>query len=80
MVCSYPHLSRKTCQKCGEGVQGKKKTPVGKKCPLKTVALAVKMKCMAKVKQPEVARVELKAGRGLHRPEKSRWSAGGIEK
>ena len=32
----------KTCQKCGKGVQGKK-TPAGKKFPLKTIALAVKM-------------------------------------
>ena len=28
-------LVTKTCQKCWEGVQGKK-TPIGKKCPLKT--------------------------------------------
>ena len=39
-----------------------------------------KMKSLANVKQPKVARVELRAGRGLHRTEKSRWSAGGIEK
>ena len=56
--------------------------PVGKKHPLKTVALAVKLsrKSLAKVKQAKVARVELRAGGGLHRPEKPGWSAGGKEK
>ena len=48
------------------------KTPVGKKRPLKTVVLAVKLcrKILAKEKQPKVARVELRAGGGLHGPEK----------
>ena len=73
MGCSCTHLSHKTCPKCGEGVQGKK-------CLLKTVALAVKMKSLAKVKQPKVARVELRAGGGLHGPEKPEWRAGGMEK
>ena len=61
--------------KMGEGVQGKKH-------PFKTVALAVKLwrKSLAKVKQPKVARVELRAGGGLHGPEKPGWSAGGKEK
>ena len=54
----------------------------GKKRPLKTVALAVKLwrKSLAKVKQPEVARVELRAGGGFHDPEKPGWSACGKEK
>ena len=45
---------------------------MGKKCPLKTVALVVKLswKSLAKVKQPKVARVELSAGGGIHGPEK----------
>ena len=34
--------SQKRGKKCGEGVQGTK-TSVGKKCPLKIVALAVKI-------------------------------------
>ena len=41
---------------------------MGKKYSLKTVALAVKIKSLkklAKVKQPKVARVELRAGGGL---------------
>ena len=33
-----------------------------------------------KSKQPKVARVELKAGGGLHEPENPGWSASGIEK
>ena len=55
---------------------------MGKKRPLKTVALAVKLwrKSLAKVKQPKVARVELRAGGGLYGPEKPGWSAGGKEK
>ena len=56
---------------------------MGKKYSLKTVALAVKIKSLkklAKVKQPKVARVELRAGGGLHGPEKLGWSAGGKEK
>ena len=48
--------------------------PVGKKFDLKTVAY------LAKVKQPKVARVELRAGGGLHRPGKSGRSASGKEK
>ena len=32
------------------------------------------------VKQPKVARVELRAGGGLYRPEKPGWSASGMEK
>ena len=76
-----PHLSHKTCQKCREGLQGKR-APVRKKCPLKTVALVVKLrrKSLAKAKQPKVARVELRAGGGLNGPEKPGWSAGGMEK
>ena len=56
--------------------------PAGKKCPLKTVAIAVKLwrKNLAKVKQTKVARVELRAGGGLHGSEKPGWSAGGKEK
>ena len=59
--------------------------PVSKKIPLKTVAHAVKWDKQAtkrpgKSKQPEVAKIELRAGGGLHRPEKPSWSAGGIEK
>ena len=55
---------------------------MGKKCPLKTVALAVKLwqKSLAKVKQSKVARVELRASGGLHVPEKPGWSADGMEK
>ena len=56
---------------------------MGKKCSLKTVALEVKIKSLkklAKVKQPKVARVELRAGGGLYRPEKPGWSASGMEK
>ena len=48
---------------------------MGKKCPLKTVALAVEL--WKKVKQPKVARLELRAGGGLHGPEKPGWIAGG---
>ena len=33
-----------------------------------------------KVKQLKVARVDLRAGGGLHGPEKPGWSAGGREK
>ena len=73
--------SQMRAKKCGEGVQGKK-APMGKKYTLKTVALAVKMwrKNLAKIKQPKEATVELRAGGGLYRPEKPRWSAGGKEK
>ena len=48
---------------------------MGKKCPLKTVALAVKLsrKSLAKVKQPKVARAELIVGGGS---EVRRW--GGV--
>ena len=55
---------------------------MGKKRTLKTVALAVKLwrKNLEKVKQPKVARVELRAGGGLHEPEKPAWSADGKEK
>ena len=49
--------------------------PVGKKRPLKTVALVVD----GKVKQLKVARVELRAGEDLHRLEKPGWSAGSLE-
>ena len=41
---------------------------MGKKYSLKTVALAVEIKSLkklAKVKQPKVARIELRAGGGL---------------
>ena len=67
------------------GRSARQKTPVGKKCPLKTVALAVKRDKLVtekpgKSKQPKVARVEFRTGGGLHRPEKPGWSAGGIEK
>ena len=55
---------------------------VGKKCSLKTVALEVILwrKSLAKVKQLKVARVDLRAGGGLHGLEKPGWSAGGREK
>ena len=49
---------------------------MGKKCPPQTVALGVD----GKAKQSKVARVELRAGGGLHGPEKLGWSAGGMEK
>ena len=53
-----------------------------KKCLLRTVALAVKLcrKSLAKIKQPKVARVELRAGGCFHWSEKPGWSAGGKEK
>ena len=62
-------------------MQGKE-TLVGKKCPLKTVALKVKMwrKSLAKVKQPKVVRVGLRAGGRLREPEKPGWIASGKEK
>ena len=50
--------------------------PVGKKRPLKTVALVVD----GKVKQLRVARVELRTGGDLHRLAKPGWSAGSLEK
>ena len=55
---------------------------MGKKRPLKTVALAIKMgrKSLAKVKQPKLARVEFRAGVGLQGPEKPGWTAGSMEK
>ena len=55
---------------------------MGKKCLLRTVALAVKLcrKSLAKVKQPKAATVELIAGGCLHGSEKPGWSAGGREK
>ena len=53
---------------------------MSKKFPLKTVGLAVKMKSLAKVKQPKVARVELRVRGSLHGPEKPGWSVSGIEK
>ena len=64
------------------GRSARLKTPVGKKCPLKTVALAVKLwwKSLLKVKQRKVARVELRAGGGLDGLDKPGWSAGGREK
>ena len=46
--------------------------PVGKKCPLKTIALVVD----EKEKAIKIVRVELRAGGGLHGPEKPGWSAG----
>ena len=49
---------------------------MGKKCPLKTVALAVDKK----KKQSKVVGVELRAGGGLHEPEKPGWSAGDMVK
>ena len=57
----------------------------GKKSPLKTIELAVKRDKLvtdkpSKSKQPEVARIEFRAGGGLHGPEKLRCSASGIEK
>ena len=48
--------------------------PVGKKFALKTVAY------LAKVKQPKVARVELRAGGGLHRLGKPERRPSGKEK
>ena len=59
--------------------------PVGKKSPLKTIELAVKRDKLvtdkpSKSKQPEVARIEFRAGGGLHGPEKPRCSASGIGK
>ena len=55
---------------------------MGKTYLLKTVGLVVKLrqKSLAKVKQPKVASVELRAGGGLHGPQKPRWIAGGKEK
>ena len=66
----------KRAKNVGEGEKRKKRLRV------KTVALAVKLwwKSLAKVKQPKVARVELRASGGVHRPEKLGWSAGGMEK
>ena len=57
-----------------------KSDDVGKKCSLKTVVLAVKIKNLAEVKQLKKARVELRAGGSLHGPEKPGWSVGGREK
>ena len=45
--------------------------PVVKKCPLKTVALVV----VETQKAIKVVGVELRAGGGLHGPEKPGWSA-----
>ena len=72
MGCSCLHLMERKV----------KRTPVVKKRPLKTVALVVKCdgKAWQNVKQPKVARVELRAGGGHHGPEQPRWSAGGEEK
>ena len=69
----------KNALKCWEAVQG------GKKSSLKTIELAVKRDKLvtdkpSKSKQPEVARIEFRAGGGLHGPEKPRCSASGIEK
>ena len=50
--------------------------PVGKKFPLKTVAVAVDKK----KRQSKVVGVELRASGGLHAPEKPEWSANDIEK
>ena len=49
---------------------------MGKKCPIKTVALAVDKK----KKQSKVVGVELRAGGGLHAPGKPEWSANDMEK
>ena len=49
---------------------------VGKKCPLKTVALAV----VETEKAIKVVGVELRAGGGLHGPEKPEWSASEMTK
>ena len=45
---------------------------MGIKCPLKTIAFAVD----EKKRQSKVVGVELRAGGGLHGPEKPGWSAG----
>ena len=45
-----------------------------KKCPLKTVVLAIDEK------ENGVVGVELRSGGGLHGPEKPGWSAGDMEK
>ena len=44
-----------------------------------TQGKTVTEKAWQKVKQPKVARVELRAGGGLHGPETPGWSAGGKE-
>ena len=49
---------------------------MGKKCPLKTVAFAVD----ENKRQSKVVGVELRAGAGLHGPEKLGWSAGDMVK
>ena len=59
------------------GRSARLKTPVGKKCPLKTAALAVDEK---KQRQSKVARVELRAGGGRHGPQKPRSSVAGMAK
>ena len=70
MRCSCPHLSHKNVPKCGEGVQGKNRLWV-KNTRSKP----------GKRKATESSQgIELRAGGGLHGPEKSVWSAGGMEK
>ena len=49
---------------------------MGKKCPLKIVALTVD----EKEKAIKLVRVEPRAGGGLHRPEKPGWSASDMVK
>ena len=49
---------------------------MGKKCPMKIVALAVD----EKEKAIKEVGVELRAGGGLHGPEKPGWSAGDMVK
>ena len=65
--------------KCAKmlGRSARYKTPVSKKSPLKTVALAVKLDKLVtekpgKSKLLEVAKINLRAGGGLHGPKKPR--------
>ena len=51
--------------------------PVGKECPLKTVALVVDEKAK-EIKSSQG--IELRAGGRLHGSEKPWWSAGGMVK
>ena len=58
------------------GKERKVKTPVGKKCPLKTVALLVD----EKEKAIESSQGRLRADGDLHQSEKPGWNAGDMEK
>ena len=61
------------------GRRVRQKTPVAKKkYLLKTVALAVKMWRKSKAIESNQG-IELRAGGGIHRPEKPGWSASGME-